>query len=471
MMDTTDTLDEDFGTLEALFPSDDGMARMCVLIVDDEPFVLRSLQRLLRSMDVEVVTAEGGAAAIKIFEQRDIAVLISDQFMPEMSGAELLEYARQNHQDTIRVMLTGNNDLNTAIEAINRGDVFRFVLKPWENKAFLRIVELAMEQHIILLNHRKYQRYIRDQNERLQVLNNELERRVAERTRALMESREEIKGLYQELQLSFDAALKAMLSTMELGDIKIVDHCRRTATRVQQLCDDMLLGEGVSQPLLRASLLHWIGLVNVPGEFFRMNVRELPDELLATWEYHCLLGFQVMQTVNALEYPGQIVLHHLKRYDDFDFRPNRDIGDFVLTEEFVMSCRILHICSAFERERTMASERATQKTSDMRHERGERYFVERGIYALKQGKGTLFDPTLVARFSDMIERLYMEYRKEIKLNSIIYLKPGMVLSRPIETLQGLPVAPRDLTITQDMLRRLDVFQNTGGLGPIFVWES
>lgn len=469
-MDVTDTLDEDFGTLEALFPSDDELPRLTVLIVDDEPYVLRSLKRLMRSLDVDVLTADGGAEAIQIFKENDIAVLISDQFMPHMSGAELLEYARLNHEETIRVMLTGNNDLNTAIEAINRGDVFRFVLKPWENKDFIKIVELALEQHMILMNHRKYQRYIREQNERLQTLNDELERRVGERTRALLESREEIESLYKELQSSFDAALKAMLSTMELGEIKIVDHCRRTATRVQQLCDELLLGEGISQPLVRASLLHWLGLVSVPAEFFEMGLDDLTDELEATWEYHPLLACQVMQTVDALKYPAQIVLHYLRRYDDSDFRANQQIEDFTLTEDFVLSCRILNMCSAFERARTMATLEAKERAQKMRVERGERYFVERGLYALKQGKGTEFDPMLVARFSDMIERLYMEYRREKKLVSIVNLKPGMVLSRPIETLQGLPVAPRDLTITEDMLRRLDVFQNTGGLGPIYVWE-
>lgn len=92
-MDVTDTLDEDFGTLEALFPSDDELPRLTVLIVDDEPYVLRSLKRLMRSLDVDVLTADGGAEAIQIFKENDIAVLISDQFMPHMSGAELLEYA------------------------------------------------------------------------------------------------------------------------------------------------------------------------------------------------------------------------------------------------------------------------------------------------------------------------------------------------------------------------------------------
>ena len=470
-MEVTDTLDEDFGTLEALFPSsEEHPQRLTIMIVDDEPYVLRSLKRLLRTLDVDVLTAEGGAEAIQLFKDHEVGVIISDQFMPRMSGAELLEYVRKNHEDTIRVMLTGNNDLNTAIEAINRGDVFRFVLKPWENRDFIRIVELAMEQHIILTNHKKYQRYIREQNERLQLLNDELERRVMERTRALFDSKEEIQALYQELQLSFDAALKAMLSTMELGEIKIVDHCRRTATRVQQLCDELLLGEGLSQPLVRASLLHWIGLVSAPREFFMRGLDDLTDELEATWEYHPVLGYQVMQSVEALKYPGQIVLHYLRRYDDLEFRANHKLEGFTLTEDFVLSCRILHMCSAFERARTMASKNVRQKASEMRQERGERYYVERGLYVLKQGKGTLFDPTLVARFSDMIERLYMEYRREIKLSSIVDLKPGMVLSRPIETLQGLPVAPRDLTITQDMLRRLDIFQNTGGLGPIFVWE-
>ena len=93
-----------------------------ILVVDDEPYVLRAIQRLLKSRDADVLTAPNGLQAIQMLKRNEqVAVVISDQFMPGMGGAELLEHIRQDYPDIVRVMLTGNNDLATAVEAINRG--------------------------------------------------------------------------------------------------------------------------------------------------------------------------------------------------------------------------------------------------------------------------------------------------------------------------------------------------------------
>ncbi|MEM1348160.1 MAG: response regulator, partial [Myxococcota bacterium] len=145
-----------------------------VLIVDDEPYVLRAIRRLLRPMEVEVLAASNGAQAIEMLEQAPVSVLISDQFMPGMSGTELLEHAQQRSPETVRVMLTGNNDLATAVEAINRGDVFRFVNKPWKNEELVRIVELGLEQHRYVVGHRMYQQLLTKQNDHLSLINDEL---------------------------------------------------------------------------------------------------------------------------------------------------------------------------------------------------------------------------------------------------------------------------------------------------------
>jgi hypothetical protein len=97
--------------------------------------------------------------------------------------------------------------------------------------------------------------------------------------------------------------------------------------------------------------------------------------------------------------------------------------------------------------------------------------MKRGIDTLKQGVGTRFDPNLVRRFSEMVETQLRSRRQERRLNSIVEIQPGMVLAKPIETIQGIPIAPQDITVTEELLRRFQLFHNTGGLGPIWVYDE
>src|SRR5690554_2317577 len=118
-----------------------------VLIVDDETHILKAVQRLFLGQGYQVLTAPSGADAVEVFREHTIAVIISDQRMPGLSGAALLNYVRKKSPYTVRIMLTGNNDVATAIEAINQGEVFRFITKPWDHDEFLKVGGLAMEHH------------------------------------------------------------------------------------------------------------------------------------------------------------------------------------------------------------------------------------------------------------------------------------------------------------------------------------
>ena len=94
-----------------------------ILLVDDEPYVLRAIKRVLARMGVEIKTAESGLAALDVLSEESFDVIISDQSMPGMSGIDLLDRVRVAYPNIVRVMLTGNNDLATAVQAINKGDV------------------------------------------------------------------------------------------------------------------------------------------------------------------------------------------------------------------------------------------------------------------------------------------------------------------------------------------------------------
>jgi diguanylate cyclase len=152
-----------------------------VLVVDDEPYILATLSNLLKSADYEVLTAGSGEAAQRIFENRSIDILLSDQKMPRITGIELLEWVRIHHPKTMRLLMTGFAELENAVEAINRGQVFRYVFKPWKTEQLEETLEAAAR------NCRLERRHDELLGE-LQKMNEELEQRVALRTRELNEA-------------------------------------------------------------------------------------------------------------------------------------------------------------------------------------------------------------------------------------------------------------------------------------------
>ena len=118
-----------------------------ILLVDDEPNVLHALQRQLRGR-YTVHTAESGEAALRLCrEAGPFAVIVSDMRMPGMNGVELLATVKALYPDTVRLMLTGNADQETAIEAVNSGQIFRFLTKPCPPALLLTSLALAVRQH------------------------------------------------------------------------------------------------------------------------------------------------------------------------------------------------------------------------------------------------------------------------------------------------------------------------------------
>ncbi len=112
-----------------------------ILLVDDEVKILKALQRVLRNEDYEVLSVSVPEEALGLLQENPIDVIICDQNMPGMKGVEVLKRASQISPDTVRILLTGYADINTAISAINDGRIFHYFSKPWDNEELLRIVK------------------------------------------------------------------------------------------------------------------------------------------------------------------------------------------------------------------------------------------------------------------------------------------------------------------------------------------
>ena len=120
-----------------------------IMIVDDEHANLRVLERLFRP-DRQVVTAPSGAEALVLLEQHDIALLISDQRMPAMTGIELMTKTVAIRPQMVKILLTGYTDVGSLIEALNSGLVYRYLTKPWNNDDLRLTVSRALEHYEVM---------------------------------------------------------------------------------------------------------------------------------------------------------------------------------------------------------------------------------------------------------------------------------------------------------------------------------
>ena len=116
-----------------------------ILFVDDEEFILSLAERIFADQGIEILTANNPFDALAKVQMHEIAALVSDNMMPEMTGIELISRVKVISPDTVNILMTGYASLQTAIDAINKAEAFRFVIKPWDNFALLEMVEDALK--------------------------------------------------------------------------------------------------------------------------------------------------------------------------------------------------------------------------------------------------------------------------------------------------------------------------------------
>src|SRR5688572_6660471 len=125
-----------------------------ILVVDDEADNLDAF-RFNFKKTFQILTAGGGEEALGILKEQDIAVIVTDQRMPKMSGLELLKAARPVRPDAVGIILTAYTDVDVLIEAINLGQIYRYVTKPWDAKEVRGILSQAIERHHLMRENRR----------------------------------------------------------------------------------------------------------------------------------------------------------------------------------------------------------------------------------------------------------------------------------------------------------------------------
>ena len=159
--------------------------RYTVLCVDDEENILSALKRLLRGEDYTVITVTSGAEGLKFLEENDVHLIISDQKMPVMSGTEFFSIVRERFPEAVRVILSGYTDVDTITDSINKGHIYKFLLKPWHDETLKLEVNRALEYYELRHANKLLYEKVLEQNNELRDINNKLEHMVRMRTEEL----------------------------------------------------------------------------------------------------------------------------------------------------------------------------------------------------------------------------------------------------------------------------------------------
>ncbi len=153
--------------------ADPKKAKHTILVLDDEPDVVRSVQDLLR-LDYKVLGATSVEEAMKIMDEHDIHVVMTDQRMPGTSGVEFLSKVRSKHPEAIRLLFTGYADIRAVIDAINHGKVYRYINKPWDPDELQAIIREAIDRYDLIIEREQLMADLKVANEQLTNANKEL---------------------------------------------------------------------------------------------------------------------------------------------------------------------------------------------------------------------------------------------------------------------------------------------------------
>jgi response regulator RpfG family c-di-GMP phosphodiesterase len=279
-----------------------------LLIVDDELPNVRLLERLFRE-DYFCLTASSGKEALNLIEQHDVAVLITDQRMPHMTGIELLKRSADSRPHMVRILLTGYTDIEALVEAINCGLVYTYVSKPWNNEDLKLRVSRAVQHY--------------EDNKR---------------RHSLVAANERLESRLLEMKLGL---VRTIAAALKLKDEYAYTHGSRVSKCAAIVGETLGLRDDLLTDLTAAALLHDLGAIGTPDQVL-LKSDALTTNELSILQRHPARGAQVLSCIPELRDAADIIRYNRENYDGSGF----PLG--LVAEQIPLTSRIVRVASEYD---------------------------------------------------------------------------------------------------------------------------
>ena len=283
-----------------------------LLLVDDERSITRALQRLFRKEGYHILTADSGQEGLDRLQRSEetVSLIISDQRMPQMNGAQFLEKAKEIYPDAIRYLLTGYSDLEAVIQAVNKGEIHRYLTKPWNDDDLLLQVRLSLEHFELISENRRLNELTIAQNRELSTLNKNLEQKVQERTKEVYDRNKALITANQMLERSFMDSIRLLLSLVETLNPPLSRQMRQVAHLSREVAEAFELTKSELDHIEMAGLIHDIGLLGSAEDLWNKDTKQMSESQFRTFSEHPVIASVILENVEKLAEVGEIVLFH-----------------------------------------------------------------------------------------------------------------------------------------------------------------
>ena len=326
-----------------------------ILIVDDEAEITEILADLL-SGEYECIRAGSAEQALGLLREHQFQLVISDITMPGMSGLEMIPHVKEFSPDTVVVMISGMQTVESAIGALRLG-AFDYVMKPFDLRQVEAVVKRALEHYDLVAAKQRYENHLEEL----------VEQRTAELDRAL-----------NSLEDAYRSTLKALTAALETRDSETHGHSERVVSYSLRLGSEYGLNSEQMKALEFGSLLHDIGKIGVPDSILRKPAKLTEEEWVRMRE-HPLHGQQILRGIEFLQGAARVVAQHHEKWDGTGY----PLG--LRGEDIDINARIFAVADAFD-----------AITSDRVYRRGKSY--EAAAQELDDWAGRQFDPKVVDAF-------------------------------------------------------------------------
>jgi response regulator RpfG family c-di-GMP phosphodiesterase len=390
----------------------------------------------LRNPQYRVLTAPGGHEAIAIMEAAPADLVISDMRMPGMDGAQLLGQIRRRWPRTMRILLTGYADVDSTIAAINEGQIYRYVNKPWDDGELQVTVAQALERLALEREKARLEALTQAQNEELRSFNAQLELRVEQRTAEVTQANDKLKRNYM-------TSIKVFANLIELRGSQLVGHGRRLAESTRQVAKAMGCNGEDTQTVFVAALLHDIGLIGLSDEMLAKPVPKLSADELALYRKHPVLGEQSLLALDDMQPVAALIRSHHERFDGQGF------PDALAGADIPLGARILAVADAYDDLLNGHMGAAGLKTAQVRT-------------LMMHGRGLQFDPEVLDVFLHINQPSAPQPPAPLLMTTEA-LQPGMVLAADLISREGVVLLATDHVLTADTIRRIRLYEQREGL--------
>jgi response regulator RpfG family c-di-GMP phosphodiesterase len=403
-----------------------------VLFVDDESNILKALQRLTMDEEFETEIASSGDEGLQVLASlENVALIVSDQRMPGMNGAEFLQQSQQLAPDAIRMLLTGYSDISAAADAINKGGASRYLNKPWNDDDLLQIVRTAVETWQLSQENKRLQSIIQTQNDELKEWNSNLKERVLQQTTAIRKKADDLNEAVIQLKQNYNGMISAFSNLVELRGQRNQQHARNVAELASGAAREYGLMPEEVETIRIAALLHDIGEIGIPEKVLEKSQDYMTPDELHLYSQHPVRGQMAIDGIVDLRPAGVLIRHHHENFNGTGF-PDKLAG-----EQIPIGARILAYADQLDRARTSGGDTAEQALAR----------VELGL-AIK------LDPGLQRVFRKVARYAYFtmpEHDPDVAVELELRpdeLRKGMLLTRDVLSGTGLMLLNKGVVLDE-----------------------